>query len=232
MRLDGRMTRVALAAALVGASLAAACGEEDDDGSGSAGTSTTTGAAGDSACEPVDPPVPKQLKLKKPSGNEIEPGEKITATVSTNCGNFDIALDTKGSPKTAASFVHMVEEGLYEDTPFHRVAEGFVIQGGDPVGDGTGGPGYTTVEPPPPNTSYTNGVVAMAKSGIEPAGSSGSQFFVVTGADAGLPPDYAVLGEITGSAEAVANIESVGVSGEDGPPTVPVVIEDITLERG
>lgn len=232
MRLDGSTIRAATAAALVALGLGlAACGDDEEDRPDS-GSGTTATVAPDSVCEQVDPPIPKELKLKKPSGNEVKPGEKIVATVETNCGDFEIALDTRGSPETAASFVHMVEEGLYTDTPFHRVVDGFVIQGGDPLGDGTGGPGYTTVEPPPPDTSYTKGVVAMAKTAVEPAGTAGSQFFVVVGADAGLPPDYAVLGEITGSDRAVENVESVALPGEDGPPKLPVVIEKITLDRG
>ena len=175
--------------------------------------------------------MPKEVKLDKPTGKEVEPGEKVTAKVETNCGDFEIALDTERSPKTSSSFVHMAEEGLYDDTPFHRVVDGFVIQGGDPLGDGTGGPGYTVTEPPPSDAQYTKGVVAMAKSGVEPAGASGSQFFVVTGADAGLPPDYAILGEITGSDEAVQRIEAQAAGTADGPPAVPVVIERVTIER-
>jgi len=123
---------------------------------------------------------------------------------------------------------------VYDGTSFHRVVDGFVIQGGDPSGDGTGGPGYTVTEPPPDDTAYTEGVVAMAKTGVEPAGASGSQFFVVTAADAGLPPDYAVLGELAGGEETVKAIEALadpelGPSG--GEPTMSVVIERITLER-
>ena len=82
---------------------------------------------------------------------------------------------------------------------------GFVIQGGDPTGTGTGGPGYKTVDVPPPDAAYTEGVVAMAKAGAEAPGTSGSQFFVVTGADVGLPPEYAVVGKVTeGSTRSVA----------------------------
>ena len=72
-----------------------------------------------------------------------------------------------------------------------------MIQGGDPLGTGTGGPGYTVVEKPPANLAYTKGTVAMAKSSAEPPGSSGSQFYVVTGADAGLPPEYALVGKVS-----------------------------------
>jgi len=127
----------------------------------------------------------------------------------------------------------MVEEGLYDDTTFHRVVDGFVIQGGDPAGDGTGGPGYSIVEPPPSNTIYRFGTVAMAKSGTEPHGTSGSQFFVVTApADAGLPPDYAVLGDLTGGEDTVKKIESLADPDQAagaGTPTSPVVINTITL---
>ena len=71
-----------------------------------------------------------------------------------------------------------------------------MIQGGDPLGTGTGGPGYSVDEKPPANLAYTKGIVAMAKSSAEPPGRSGSQFFVVTGADAGLPPEYALVGKV------------------------------------
>src|SRR5439155_1334669 len=84
---------------------------------------------------------------------------------------------------------------------FHRIVPGFVIQGGDPKGDGTGGPGYKVVEAPPKTLQYTKGVVAMAKTQLEAAGTSGSQFFVVTGEDAQLPADYALLGKVTGGLE-------------------------------
>ena len=106
---------------------------------------------------------------------------------------------------------------------------GFVIQGGDPTGTGTGGPGYTTVDPPPTDTQYTAGTVAMAKSAADPAGTSGSQFFVVTAPDAGLPPDYAVVGTVTEGMETVSAIEALGLG--DGPPGKPVVIEKVTVNK-
>ena len=85
------------------------------------------------------------------------------AAVETSCGTFEIALDTRGSPKTVSSFVHLAREGLYDDTIFHRIVPGFVIQGGDPLGTGRGGPGYSVDEVPPSDTVYTKGTVAMAK---------------------------------------------------------------------
>ena len=106
--------------------------------------------------------------------------------MQTSCGTFEIALDTKRAPKTTNSFAYLADEGFYDDLTFHRIVPGFVIQGGDPLGTGTGGPGYSVDEKPPANLAYTKGTVAMAKSSAEPPGRSGSQFFVVTGADAGL----------------------------------------------
>ncbi len=210
----------------VGALALAACGDGDDP-------ATTATTAAKDACEEVAPAEPKQVKLKPPT-EKVKPGEEITATVETNCGDFQFELDTENSPRTAASFVQLVEEAVYDGTPFHRVVDGFVIQGGDPAADGTGGPGYSVTEEPPADAAYTRGVVAMAKTGVEPAGTSGSQFFVVTAADAGLPPDYAILGKLTGDEEAVDRIEAqadpeLGPAG--GEPAVPVVIERITLER-
>ena len=104
-----------------------------------------------------------------------------------------------------------------------------MIQGGDPTGTGTGGPGYQTVDVPPGDAAYTEGVVAMAKAGNEPPGASGSQFFVVTAPDAGLPPDYAIVGTVTEGMETVSAIEALGAG--DGPPSQPVVIEKVTVEK-
>jgi len=105
-----------------------------------------------------------------------------------------------------------------------------VIQGGDPTQTGTGGPGYFVDEPPPQDLDYTRGVVAMAKSPVEPPGRSGSQFFVVTAADAGLTPDYALVGKVTSGLEVVRRIEQLGTAG--GQPTAPVVIQRTRLELG
>ena len=91
----------------------------------------------------------------------------------------------EAAPNTSASLVALARDGFFDDVIFHRVVPGFVIQGGDPTGTGTGGPGYKTVDVPPQDAQYIQGVVAMAKSGVEPPGTSGSQFFVVTGADVG-----------------------------------------------
>jgi peptidyl-prolyl cis-trans isomerase B (cyclophilin B) len=191
--------------------------------------SSTTAAAGAEGCEQVQAPAPRQVSLKAPR-QTIAAGETVTAVVQTSCGSFDIALDTKRAPKTSNSFAYLAEAGFYDDLTFHRIAPGFVIQGGDPQGTGTGGPGYTVVEKPPANLAYTKGTVAMAKSSAEPPGSSGSQFYVVTGADAGLPPEYALVGKVSRGLDVVERIGKLGTPTEK--PKQTVLIEKITIEKG
>jgi len=159
----------------------------------------------------------------------LEQGEAATAVVKTSEGTFEIALDTERAPKTTNSFAYLAEKGFYDGLDFHRVAPGFVIQGGDPNGDGTGGPGYSVDEKPPPNLSYTRGVVAMAKSSADPPGRSGSQFFVVTAPDAGLPPEYALLGKVSKGYGTVEKINALGTPQET--PKRPILIEEVTIER-
>ena len=173
------------------------------------------------------------MKLKPPPKQGLATG-KLTATVDTSCGSFTIALDSNGSPKTVGSFVYLVHKGLYRDTVFHRIVPGFVIQGGDPTQTGSGGPGYSVTEPPPHNARYTKGTVAMAKAPVEPPGRSGSQFFVVTAADAGLPPQYAILGRVNHGEAAVSRIASLGdpASGQTGTPRATVIIRKVTIARG
>jgi cyclophilin family peptidyl-prolyl cis-trans isomerase len=209
-------------AAVVAAILISRGGGSDED----SGSSTTAGAAG---CEQVEAPAPKEVSLKAP-GQSIQRGEPVTAVVKTSCGAFDIALDTQRAPKTANSFAYLAEKGFYDGLSFHRIGPEFVIQGGDPLGDGSGGPGYSVDEKPPPNLAYTRGTVAMAKSSAEPPGRSGSQFFVVTGADAGLPPEYALVGKVTSGMSVVERIGKLGTPAEK--PKQTVLIEEVTIEKG
>ena len=212
---------LALLLAAGAALVLAACGDEEE---------TTSTAAGSAECEDVEAAEPKQVKLKRPSLDP--PSAGTVATFETSCGPIEIELDSKRAPRTAASFAYLVEEGVYDGTGFHRVAPGFVIQGGDPAGNGTGGPGYFVDEPPPADLVYTDGLVAMAKSEAEPPGRSGSQFYIVTAPDAGLPPDYALVGEVVGGEDTVKRIEDLGPPGGDAPPSQPVVIDQATLEEG
>lgn len=195
------------------------------DNSSSSSSSTEASAGG---CKQVEAPAPKSVSFKK-AKQVLKKGEEATAVVKTSCGTFNIALDTKRAPKTANSFAFLAEEGFYDELTFHRIVPEFVIQGGDPEGTGTGGPGYKVVEKPPANLAYTKGIVAMAKSSAEPPGTSGSQFFVVTGADAGLPPEYALVGKVSKGFSTVARIGKLGTPEEK--PKQTVLIEEVTIER-
>jgi peptidyl-prolyl cis-trans isomerase B (cyclophilin B) len=195
----------------------------------SGGDSDSTGEAGASACKQVEAPQPKKVSFSAPK-QVLSKGEKATAVVETSCGTFEIALDTTRAPKTANSFAFLADEGFYDDLTFHRVAPEFVIQGGDPLGTGTGGPGYSVDEKPPANLAYTKGVVAMAKSSAEPPGRSGSQFFVVLSADAGLPPEYALVGKVDKGFDVVERIGALGTPAEK--PKQTVLIEKISIEQG
>jgi cyclophilin family peptidyl-prolyl cis-trans isomerase len=208
-------TLAAIAIVVVAILLITGGGGSDDGGS--------TDFADVTECQKVDPAQPKDVNLDAPDATA--PTAKGVEFV-TSCGAFTVTFDPQ-SPKTAASMQYLAEQGVYDGTGFHRIVPGFVIQGGDPAGDGTGGPGYSVTEAPPKNAQYTEGVVAMAKSGSEPPGTSGSQFFVVTGKNAGLPPDYAIAGKVTDGMDTVQRIADQGV--QDGvPPKMPVVIESAT----
>lgn len=208
-----------LAVAVVAAILIARGGDEGGSGS----------AAGAEGCEQVAAPKPKEVGFDDPE-QRVQRGAQLTALVETSCGSFEIALDTRRARKTVNSFVFLAEEGFYDGLTFHRVAPGFVIQGGDPQGSGTGGPGYSVDEKPPPNLAYTKGTVAMAKSSAEPPGRSGSQFFVVLAADAGLPPEYALVGRVEEGIDVVERIGELGTPAEE--PEQTVLIERISIERG
>ncbi|TML19159.1 MAG: peptidylprolyl isomerase [Actinobacteria bacterium] len=158
----------------------------------------------------------------------LDKAKTYTATVQTNLGRFAFALDVKDSPCTTSSFASLARDHFYDGLTFHRIVPGFVIQGGDPNGNGSGGPGYTVVDTPPADASYARGVVAMAKTGAEPPGTSGSQFFVVTGADAGLSPDYALLGKVTGGLDVVERIGRLG-NPQNEQPTRRIVIRRIVV---
>jgi cyclophilin family peptidyl-prolyl cis-trans isomerase len=189
-------------------------------------TATTTApsaAKAPAGCTPVRQVAPKgEQKLRKPSA-KLDPGTTYTATVKTNCGTFSFKLDQKASPNAAASIAYLARKRFFDRTIFHRIVPGFVIQGGDPTASGSGGPGYSTVDKPAKGTSYTKNVVAMAKTGSEPAGTAGSQFFVVTGADASLPADYAVVGKVTSGQDVVQRIGKLGDSSQRPTSTVEIL---------
>lgn len=225
------MRQIILALSLLSLLGLTACGGDDKEGD-----KTTTAASSETGCKQAAEPKPRDVKLAEPT-SKLDSGATYTATVKTSCGSFTIKLATRNNPKTAASFVYMAKKGLYDGLTFHRIASGFVIQGGDPSGDGTGGPGYSVVEAPAKDTAYTRGLVAMAKAGDEKAGTSGSQFFVVTADDAQLPPEYAVLGRVTKGMDTVDRIAAVPTASastdpaEQERPLDPVVIESVSVKQ-
>jgi peptidyl-prolyl cis-trans isomerase B (cyclophilin B) len=218
----------ALVLLAVCALLVAACGGGDEKGDATATPDSAQAVQDETGCQAVSDPGPKNVgKLAKPK-ERLSASKTYVATVSTNCGDFEITLDSKRAPKTGGSFKYLADKGFFDNTKFHRVEGNFVIQGGDPNGDGTGGPGYSVEEKPPSDLTYSRGVVAMAKTEIEPAGTSGSQFFVVVAEDTPLPPDYALLGTVTkGLDETVAKIAAVPVNGSQ--PIDPVVVRQIKV---
>jgi peptidyl-prolyl cis-trans isomerase B (cyclophilin B) len=210
------MMRIAILLAL--GLLLVGCGGDDNESSGGGNTTMDCEIGGDES---------------KAELADLEEGRTYSVVVDTNKGSFTFELATDISPCTTASFAGLVKKGFYDGLTFHRIVPGFVIQGGDPQGDGTGGPGYSTVDAPPQDTTYDMGLVAMAKAANEPAGTSGSQFFVVTAADAGLDPDYAVLGRVTDGLGVVEKIGELGdPADQSGRPTERVEIEKMELTTG
>jgi peptidyl-prolyl cis-trans isomerase B (cyclophilin B) len=196
-------------------------------------TSTSKTASAPGGCQRVHKPAPKPDGGAHRPVSALNPRKTYDVTLKTSCGDITVRLDLKASPTTSASFVSLARSGFFDNTTFHRIVPGFVIQGGDPTGTGNGGPGYTTVDKPPKGTAYTKGVVAMAKTADEAPGTAGSQFYVVTGADAGLPPDYAVLGKVVKGLKAAERIDALGdpQSGEIGTPLRTVLLEKVSVNE-
>jgi cyclophilin family peptidyl-prolyl cis-trans isomerase len=151
------------------------------------------------------------------------PRGRLTAVVRTNCGTLEITLDARRFPRTVASFVHLARHHVYDGTSIHRVVRGRLIQGGDPTGTGTGGAGYAVRERPPRGTAYPRGTVAMARPEGAPPGTSSSQFFIVTGDDAELPPVHAVIGHVTGGRDVLRRIDGLGDASGEPAQHVPIL---------
>ncbi|HEY3183031.1 MAG TPA: peptidylprolyl isomerase [Gaiellaceae bacterium] len=205
----------------VAALLAAGCGGGKKNASAGVGSTDANG------CRTVSVPEPGERSAPKPT-KRLDASKTYELTLHTNCGDFTIWLDVRNAPATTASLVSLARRGYFDHTLFHRIVPGFVIQGGDPTASGTGGPGYKTVDKPPASARYRHGIVAMAKTQTEPAGTSGSQFFVVTGKDVGLPADYAVVGKVTKGLDVVDRIGALGDPTTE-QPTETVEIEKATV---
>ena len=186
-----------------------------DDEKTPAQSSTTGTAAFPAGCVKTVPKTEKKPVYSSPPPNvlDTDPNAVYTAHVSTTCGDFDIRLNQGEAPETVNSFVFLANRHFYDGLKFHRIAKDFVIQGGDPNGDGTGGPGYK-LPTEPPSAGYREGSVAMANGG---PGTTGSQFFVVLtdkgGKDlaklGGPPYLYSSLGQVTKGFDVVKKLGSL-----------------------
>lgn len=188
-------------------------------------TAAPAGAGDDVACDDREPEGGTEPKTyDKPPEMQIDPEKTYTAKLDTSCGEIVIDLDAKGAPKTVNNFVFLAREGYYNGLTWHRVVKDFVIQGGDPKGDGTGGPGYK-FEDELPTDGYQIGSLAMANSGPD---TNGSQFFIVTGSKgAALDNSYSRFGNVSEGVEVAQKLESFAQ--EDQKPSRKLYIFEVTI---
>ena len=165
------------------------------------------------------------MQYPQPPEMTIDRAKQYTATIETTAGSMVAELFAADAPMTVNNFVFLAREGFYTDVIFHRVISGFMIQGGDPTGTGTGGPGYRFPDEPV-RRPYHRGTLAMANAGPN---TNGSQFFVMH-ADYALPPNYTVFGKLT-SGEDVIDLIANAPKGANDRPTTPVQITGITIEE-
>ena len=160
----------------------------------------------------------------------IDQQKSYKATLVTDKGDIVVELLPKAAPKTVNNFVFLAREGFYDGAIFHRTISGFMIQGGDPTGTGSGGPGYRFADEPV-TLPYVKGTLAMANAGPN---TNGSQFFIVHGANAGLPPSYTIFGRVTSGLDVVDAIATAPTrrGGEGSSPVEPVHIQSVSIVEG
>lgn len=165
---------------------------------------------------------------KQPPTMQIDTSKKYSAVLETSEGNIVIDLDVKRTPITSNNFVTLVKGKFYEGTIFHRVIKDFMIQGGDPQGTGSGGPGYK-FDDENLEGKYSRGMVAMANSGPN---TNGSQFFIMH-QDYDLPNNYVIFGHVASGMDAVDKIAEAevmaGAGGESSTPVSPVKVESVEI---
>ena len=173
--------------------------------------------------------MPKQYP--SPPEMSIDPAKTYTATIETSHGEMALELLSGDAPATVNNFVFLARDGFYDNGSFHRVISGFMIQGGCPEGTGRGGPGYRFNDEPV-TRRYTRGILAMANAGPN---TNGSQFFIVHGADVGLPPNYTIFGTLTSGEDvldALAGLPvTAGAGGERSRPAERLDIRTIRIEE-
>ncbi|MEK7623639.1 MAG: peptidylprolyl isomerase [Patescibacteria group bacterium] len=161
----------------------------------------------------------------------FDASKQYTAVLHTDKGDITITLNKGETPNTVKNFVDLARKDFYNDTIFHRVIKGFMIQGGDPEGNGSGGPGYR-FDDEPFTGEYARGNVAMANAGPN---TNGSQFFIML-TDYPLPKDYIIFGRVTAGMEAVDKIADSQVEpnafGEVSKPVTPTVVKSVEIAEG
>ena len=205
-----------------------------DDGNRAAPTTgpTATPTTSPSAELPVacDAKVPREAEEEKPMFDappemQIDPKKEYTAVMYTSCGQIELDLFAKETPVTVNNFVFLAREGFYDGLTFHRVIPDFVLQGGDPKGDGSGGPGYQFEDEIVDRLKFTEpGLLAMANSGPD---TNGSQFFITTGTPEHLNGLHTIFGRVTKGMDAVRQIEALG--SPEGAPQAQVYIERVRI---
>jgi len=156
----------------------------------------------------------------------IDTAKQYTTTMETNLGTFTLRLFAEDAPITVNSFVCLARAGYYDGTPFHRIIDGFVIQGGDPTGTGTGGPGYEIADEPI-SRDYELGTLAMANAGPD---TNGSQFFITLAPTSWLDNKHAIFGEVVEGMDVVRRIGKTAI-GRNDRPTKDIVVNSVTIER-
>lgn len=178
-------------------------------------------------CPPADGSAPKQQRFDAAPPMCIDLSKRYAARVSTSKGDMTVALDALGAPRTVNNFVVLARYHYFDGVAFHRIIPGFVVQGGDPTGTGTGGPGYRFEDELPKAGRYEVGSLAMANAGPN---TNGSQFFLICG-DQGtrLPPQYSLFGKVVSGLDVLSSIEATG--SPSGKPGERVVIESVEIDE-
>ena len=174
----------------------------------------------------LDGSAPKKQKFDAAPEMGIDPSKRYTATMETSMGSLVIALDPIAAPITVNNFVFLAAQHYYDGIIFHRIIQGFVCQGGDPDGNGRGGPGYKFVDELPKPGKYQIGSLAMANAGPN---TNGSQFFLISGpSGVGLPPAYSLFGQVVKGLDIVEMMQNVPTGPGDRPKD-DVVIRSVTI---
>jgi len=169
----------------------------------------------------------EKKKYDKPGDMKIDPKKTYTATIDTTEGKIVAKLFPDKAPQTVNSFVFLAKEHFYDGTPFHRVIKGFMIQGGDPTGTGTGGPGYH-LKAEFNDTKHERGILSMARA--QDPDSAGSQFFIMHGNAPHLDGKYTAFGKVTEGMDVVDKIANTPTGAADRPEK-PIVIKSVTIEE-